>query len=66
MRHPSMFLHGPFALLSRFSAPSFVNEAEARLAVFAYLEGWYNPRRRHSALDHLSPIAFEKRELVPA
>jgi putative transposase len=44
----------------------FVNRAEAEIAVFDYLEGWYNPRRRHSALDYLSPIAFEKRELVPA
>jgi transposase InsO family protein len=39
----------------------FVTRAEAQLAVFEYLEGWYNPRRRHSALDYLSPIASEKR-----
>jgi putative transposase len=44
----------------------FGTQAEARLAVFDYLEGWYNPRRRHSALGYLSPIAYEKRELVPA
>ena len=37
---------------------------EAELAVFDYLEGWYNPRRRHSALDYLSPVAYEKRKLV--
>jgi putative transposase len=41
----------------------FVTHAEARLAVFDYIEGWYNPRRRHSALDYLSPLAYEKREL---
>jgi putative transposase len=41
----------------------FVTHAEARLAVFDYIEGWYNPRRRHSALDYLSPAAYEKREL---
>jgi putative transposase len=34
---------------------------EARLAIFQYIEGWYNPRRRHSALDYDSPIAFEQR-----
>src|SRR6266436_2786159 len=28
-----------------------------------YIEGWYNPRRRHSALDYLSPIAYERRAL---
>jgi putative transposase len=44
----------------------FVTPAEARLAVFDYIEGWYNLRRRHSALDYLSPIAYEKRELVQA
>ncbi len=41
----------------------FTTQAEARLAVFDFIEGWYNPRRRHSALDYLSPMAYEKREL---
>ena len=30
-------------------------------AVFEWIEGWYNPHRRHSALGYLSPIAFERR-----
>jgi putative transposase len=38
----------------------FKNQAEARLAVFEFLEGWYNPHRRHSALGYLSPAEFEK------
>jgi len=33
---------------------------EARLAVFDFIEGFYNPRRRHSALDYESPLAFEQ------
>jgi putative transposase len=33
---------------------------QARLAVFDFIEGWYNPRRRHSALDYESPLAFEQ------
>ena len=33
--------------------------AEARSAIFDFIEGWYNPHRRHSALDYRSPIAFE-------
>jgi putative transposase len=33
---------------------------EARLAVFDFIEGWYNPRRRHSALDYESPLVFER------
>jgi putative transposase len=43
-----------------------VTQAAARLAVFDHLEGWYNPRRRHSALGYLSPLAFERRALMPA
>ena len=34
---------------------------EARLAVFDYIEVFYNRRRRHSALDYLSPAVFEDR-----
>jgi putative transposase len=39
----------------------FASQAQARMAVFSYIEGWYNPGRRHSALGYLSPIAYEKR-----
>jgi len=39
---------------------SFRTPAEARLAVFGFIEGWYNPQRRHSALDYESPLAFEQ------
>jgi putative transposase len=35
----------------------------ARTAIFEYIEGFYNPRRRHSALGHLSPAAFEEVKL---
>jgi hypothetical protein len=28
--------------------------------VFEYIEGWYNPRRRHSTLGYLSPADFER------
>jgi putative transposase len=31
----------------------------ARQAIFEYIEGWYNTRRRHSTLDYLSPAAYE-------
>ena len=30
------------------------------MAVFDFIEGWYNPRRRHSALDYQSPINYER------
>ena len=35
-------------------------QAEARMAVFDFIEGWYNPRRRHSALDYMSPNEYER------
>lgn len=46
---------------------SFKSQVEARMAVFEYIEGWYNPHRRHSALGYHSPINFERaaRELLP-
>ncbi len=37
----------------------FKTQIEARMAVFDFIEGWYNPQRRHSALDYLSPCEYE-------
>jgi putative transposase len=42
----------------------FPTQAEARMAIFEFLEGWYNPHRRHSALGYLSPAEFERRRVV--
>lgn len=38
----------------------FKNRSEAKLAVFDFIEGRYNPRRRHSALGYRSPMQFER------
>jgi putative transposase len=38
----------------------FTDRAEAELAVFDFIEGFYNTRRRHSAIGYLAPAAFEK------
>jgi putative transposase len=35
--------------------------SEAELAVFEFIEGWYNSRRRHSSLGNVSPCQFERR-----
>jgi putative transposase len=40
--------------------------AEARTAVFDFIEGWYNPTRRHSSLDYESPLTFERRHATVA
>ena len=36
------------------------SSSQTKLDVFEYIEGWYNPRRRHSALGYESPAKFEK------
>lgn len=42
---------------------TFRTKAEARMAVFEFIEGWYNPGRRHSALGYMSPINYERSRL---
>ena len=43
----------------------FRSQTEARMAIFDFVEGWYNPKRRHSALDYLSPLQFERINRTP-
>lgn len=38
----------------------FANPKAAGDAVFEFIEAWYNPHRRHSALGYLSPVDFEQ------
>jgi putative transposase len=33
----------------------------ARTKIFDYIETWYNPRRRHSSIDYLSAVDYERR-----
>jgi len=40
----------------------FRTQAEGKVAVFDFIEGWYNPHRRHSSLGYLSPVEFERRQ----
>ncbi len=44
----------------------FKTQREASLAVFDFIEGWYNPHRRHSALGYLSPNNYERRKIEAA
>ncbi len=37
----------------------FRTQAEAKLAIFKFIEGWYNPHRRHSACGNQSPIWYK-------
>jgi putative transposase len=38
----------------------FKTRAQAELEVFEFIEGWYNPHRRHSGLDYYSPMQYER------
>ena len=44
----------------------FKTQVEARNATFAFIEGFYNRRRRHSSIGYLSPIDYERRHHAPA
>ena len=39
----------------------FKNQREAALAVFDFIEGFYNPQRRHTSIGNISPMEFERR-----
>lgn len=40
----------------------WATHTDARRDVVQYIEGWYNRRRRHSALGYLTPLAFEQQQ----
>ena len=40
---------------------SWETRRQAETAIFQYINGFYNPRRRHSALGGKSPVAFERK-----
>jgi len=50
----------------RIYRQSWPTRAVARTAIFEFIEGWYNPRRRHSTLGYLSPADFERLHARPA
>ena len=73
-KHPALRLRGGrrtrFRFLCSFFATLecelldrviFKTQAEARMAVFDFIEGFYNPHRRHSSIDYLSPMDYERR-----
>jgi len=51
------------ALLDRHS---FRSRGEAGRAMFEFIEGWYNPHRRHSSIGYLSPARYEEEHALAA
>lgn len=45
----------------RVDRRSYRTRTDAIDDVFTWIEGWYNPHRRHSSIDYLSPDTFERR-----
>jgi transposase InsO family protein len=43
---------------------NFMTRAEARSAIFDFIERYYNRRRRHSSLGYVSPVEYEIRNYV--
>ena len=45
---------------------SWTTRAELASAIFEWIEGWYNPRRRHTSTGDLSPVEYERRPAAAA
>jgi putative transposase len=58
----SFFATLEFELIDR---STFKTHDEARRAIVDFIEGFYNTRRRHSALGYHSPVQFERQAMVP-
>jgi putative transposase len=39
----------------------FKNPRDAAMAIFDFIEGWYNPHRRHTSIGNISPVEYERR-----
>ena len=61
----------PMKLVSRLKveliyAKNYSSIEEAKSSIFAYIEIFYNRKRRHSANDNMSPVAFEEKAALAA
>lgn len=48
--------------LARLLTGSYRTREQARIDVFYYIERFYNPFRKHSKLNYLSPVQFEEQQ----
>lgn len=64
--HDNAVAESFFQLLKRerVRRKAYATREEARQDVFDYIEMFYNPKRRHSFNERLSPVEFEKRHFL--
>ena len=62
--HDNAVAESFFASVTKELGDRFPSYGDARMAVFDYIEVFYNQRRRHSTLGQISPAAFEARHTV--
>ncbi len=43
----------------RIDRRTYRNQSQAQSDIFNYIEGWYNPHRRHKKIRQTSPLNFE-------
>ena len=55
-----------FSTVKSELADRFASYGEAKMALFDYIEVFYNQRRRHSTLGQISPAVFERRAATHA
>jgi transposase InsO family protein len=53
-----------FSSLKSELADRFESCGDAKMALFDYIEVFYNQRRRHSTIGYVSPAAFERKAIV--
>ncbi len=53
-----------FATVKTEEAEHFESCGDAKMALFDFIEVFYNQQRRHSTLGQISPAAFERRTVV--
>lgn len=60
--HDNAVVESFFQLLKRerIKRKIYKNRDEARQDIFDYIEMFYNPKRRHSSNNQLSPVEYEK------
>src|SRR3954466_7783548 len=51
--------------LELLDSRSWKTRAELANAIFEWIECWYNPKRRHSSIGMLSPVAYEVHHTAP-